>query len=146
MKISNKEKIESDYVLDEQVGYLLRLASQRHAKIFQGNAPDGLTSTQLSALVRIAEIGECSQNRLGRLISMDVATIKGVVNRLKLKGLVVTEPDSKDKRLTVIKLSETAETLVEDLHTSGHQISEETLRPLSKSEQTTLLRLLKKLS
>jgi len=140
------QEVGPDYVLDEQIGYILRLASQRHSNIFQGQAPEGLTPTQFSALVRIAEIGECSQNHLGRLTSMDVATIKGVVDRLKKKGLVLTEPDANDKRRTIIKLAESARTLVEDLQVIGWRISEETLRPLSKSEQATLLRLLKKVS
>ena len=49
---------ENTYRLDDQVGYLLRLASQRHTTIFQSLSVEGLTPTQFSALVRIAEQGE----------------------------------------------------------------------------------------
>ncbi len=140
------EEFGQNYALDQQIGYLLRLASQRHANIFLGNAPKGLTPMQFSALIRIAEVGECSQNHLGRMTSMDVATIKGVVDRLKKKGMMVTEPDAHDKRRTIIKLTKSAKALVDELFVVGCRISEETLRPLSKSEQATLLRLLKKIS
>ena len=146
MGIAKTQDVEIDYLLDEQIGYLLRLANQRHANIFHGHAPKGLTTTQFSALVRIAQIGECSQNHLGRLTSMDVATIKGVVDRLKKKGLVRTQPDPCDKRRTIIRLAESARSLVEELHEKGRRISDETLRPLSQSEQATLLRLLKRVS
>ena len=134
------------YVLDEQIGYILRVVSQRHASIFQAHSLDGLTPRQFSALIRIAEVGACSQNHLGRLTSMDVATIKGVVDRLKRKGLVALEPDKTDKRRTIIRLTEAAAAMIDGLHAVGHRISEETLRPLSPSEQATLVRLLRKIT
>ena len=77
-----------NYSLDEQVGYLLRLASQRHSGIFLQQISENLTPTQFSTLIRISEGGELSQNHLGRLASMDVATVKGVVDRLKAKELI----------------------------------------------------------
>jgi DNA-binding MarR family transcriptional regulator len=135
-----------EYKLDEQVGYVLRLASQRHAAIFHDHTLEGITPTQFSALVRIAEIGQCSQNRLGRLVSMDVATIKGVVDRLNKKGLVRLAPDETDKRRTSISLTEKAQGMIDGLRETGLSITEETLKPLSTAERATLLRLLKKIS
>jgi DNA-binding MarR family transcriptional regulator len=69
--------------------FLLRLASQRHAVIFQKHIGDDLTSTQFATLMRVAEYGDVSQNHLGRLAAMDGATIKGVVDRLKQKKFIV---------------------------------------------------------
>ena len=59
--VANNET-DLDYVLEDQVGYLLRLASQRHSVIFQKHAIENMTPTQFSTLVRVAEIGEVSQN------------------------------------------------------------------------------------
>ena len=56
------------YVLDEQVGFLLRVAMQRHTAIFTGRMVEGLTQTQFAALAKLYEVGSCSQNHLGRLI------------------------------------------------------------------------------
>lgn len=136
---------EDGYVLDEQVGYLLRLASQRHAAIFQSRTVEGLTPTQFSALIRLAEHVAVSQNHLGRLTGMDVATIKGVVDRLKAKGLVTLAADPDDRRRTLISLSERAQALVPALKEMGVRITEETLAPLSAVEARTLKRLLEKL-
>jgi MarR family transcriptional regulator, lower aerobic nicotinate degradation pathway regulator len=133
------------YRLDDQIGYLLRLASQRHATIFQALTINGLTPTQFSALIRISEQGKCSQNRLGRLAAMDVATIKGVVDRLRQKGLIAVEPDPNDKRRTLISLSPTGKDLVARMQDVGHAITAETLNPLSAVEQRTMLKLLRKL-
>ena len=136
---------DAPYFLDEQVGYLLRLASQRHAAIFQTHAPGGLTPTQFSALLRLHKHGNCSQNQLGRLAAMDVATIKGVVDRLRHKGLITAQPDPDDKRRMLITLSDQGRALVDDLKAVGHRITRETLAPLSVTERDTLLRALAKL-
>ena len=134
-----------DYALEDQVGFMLRVASQRHANIFQSNIIGNLTPTQFSTIIRLAEVGKVSQNHLGRLTAMDVATIKGVVDRLKAKGLIQSEPDLIDKRRSVISLSPQGEALVSELKRAGRQISEETLAPLNAKEQKTLLGLLRKI-
>ncbi|CUH66767.1 Nicotinate degradation protein R [Thalassovita gelatinovora] len=133
------------YVLDEQVGYLLRLANQRHATIFQTHAVDGLTPTQFTALVRLAEHGKCSQNQLGRYAAMDIATIKGVVDRLRGKGLVQTEASQQDRRRSLVSLTPAGQDLVQDLYHAGEAITDETLAPLSPAEQRNFIKLLRKL-
>ncbi|MCE8514078.1 MarR family transcriptional regulator [Ruegeria pomeroyi] len=134
------------YRLEDQVGYLLRLASQRHAAIFQSQTIEGLTATQFAALVRLSEHGKCSQNQLGRLAAMDVATIKGVVDRLRQKGLTLAEPDPGDKRRMLISLSPQGAALVARMKDAGARITADTLAPLSPTEQRSFLRLLAKLS
>ena len=136
---------DAEYILDDQVGYLLRLASQRHAVIFQTHVSD-LTPTQFSTLIRISEHGALSQNHLGRLAAMDVATIKGVVDRLKAKGLVRSTPDPNDKRRSSIMLTDAGEATIARLKRDGLVISQDTLAPLKPAEQKTFLALLKRLT
>ena len=131
------------YRLEDQVGYLLRLASQRHSIIFQNRISKDLTPTQFSTLIRVAEKKKVSQNRLGRLAAIDIATIKGVVDRLKAKGLVQATADPGDKRRSIISLTDAGAQLMEQLYTDGFGISHEPLAPLKKSEQKTLLLLRK---
>lgn len=135
-----------NYSLDEQVGFLLRLASQRHAVIFQENVSENLTPTQFSTMMRVAEHGELSQNHLGRLAAMDIATIKGVVDRLKQKGLLVAKTDANDKRRTIISLTAKGSEMIQQLCNDGLEISQKTLSPLTLSESKRLLTLLKKIS
>lgn len=147
MDTSQKLKDPTDeYLLDDQVGYLLRLVSQRHALIFQEYISADLTPTQFSTLIRVAEQGAVSQNHLGRLAAMDIATIKGVVDRLKQKGLLVTNPDANDKRRSIISLTKEGAQMMDKLRRDGKSISEATLAPLKSSEQKRLLELLKKIS
>ena len=134
------------YRLEEQIGYLLRLASQRHSVIFQNRISEELTPTQFATLIRVAEEKEVSQNQLGRLAAMDIATTKGVVDRLKAKGLLQTATDPNDQRRAIISLTAAGRGLIDQLHQDGHRITQETLAPLKASERKTLLALLNKIS
>lgn len=134
------------YRLDEQIGYILRLANQRHASVFNKHSDLGLTPTQFAALVRIGEMGSCSQNLLGRRTAMDVATIKGVVTRLKAKGFIQLSADPGDKRRTVVSLSAQGQSVMDQLHDFGARVTEETLAPLSTDERKVFLDMLKRLT
>ena len=139
------ENNDNSYVLDHQVGYLLRLANQRHSSLFQEIVPLGLTPTQFAALVKLAELGKCSQNELGRRTAMDVATIKGVIERLSKKGLVEINPDPNDKRRAILSIPADQTKIIPDLYEAGKKISNLTLSPLSASEQKIFVRMLKRL-
>lgn len=135
-----------DYRLEEQVGYLLRLAMQRHGQILQAHMLHDLTATQFAALMRLAEIGTCSQNELGRQIAVDAATIKGVIDRLRKKGFIVTHPDPDDKRRLMLSLAAGCGALIADLHQAGFHITDETLKPLSPKERETFVAMLSRMA
>lgn len=134
-----------DYRLDDQIGFLLRQANQRHTAIFARLIPAGLTPTQFAALARLGETGCASQNELGRQTSMDIATVKGVVDRLRDKSLIATAHDPKDKRRTLLSLTSAGKAILENATNAARSITAETLKPLSESEQKTLLHLLSKI-
>ena len=135
----------ASYVLEQQVGYVLRQASQRHAAIFNEHIPDALTTTQFAALAKLQEVGPCSQNRLGRMTSMDGATIKGVTDRLIQRGFVEARPDPADNRRRVLALTALGlETALRAIP-AALSISDETLKPLAPEERAQFLKLLKKL-
>ena len=134
------------YMLVEQVGFMMRLAGQRHSGIFQVHAPLGLTPAKFSVLIKVLELGECSQNDLGRKTAMDVATIKGVVDRLRARDLVYVKPDPSDKRRALVVPTKGTKAMAQDLKDAGHQITKETLEPLRELEREMFLTLLAKIS
>lgn len=136
----------SSYVLDEQVGFLLRVAMQRHTSIFTSLMAAKLTQTQFAALAKLLEVGACSQNHLGRLIYLDAATIKGVVDRLKLRKFITTQSDPNDRRRRAITLTEQGRAITKQAVETAGRITARTLVPLSPEEQRTIARLLKKLT
>ena len=101
------------YILDEQIGFILRQVWQRHATIFAREIGINLTPTQWAALAKLTETGPCSQNLLGRLTAMDVATIKGVIDRLTARGLTETSPDPEDGRRLLVSLTRAGQQLAE---------------------------------
>jgi MarR family transcriptional regulator, lower aerobic nicotinate degradation pathway regulator len=135
----------ADYVLDAQAGFILRQASQRHAALFAARMGAETTPTQWAALSKLYEIGPTSQNQLGRMTAMDVATIKGVVDRLMKRGFVRSASDKADARRRLVALSEEGSAFVEANAATAHAITRETLAPLSGREKSLFIALLNKL-
>ena len=133
-----------EYILDDQVGFILRQASQRHSALFSGRFGT-VTATQWAALAKLVETGPTSQNQLGRRTAMDVATINGVVDRLAKKGLISSKADTRDGRRLLLELTAEGEAYVAEMLKAGHEVTRETLAPLTARESATLVELLRKL-
>ena len=134
----------NDYRLDDQVGYKLRLATQRHLEIFSQHMTD-VTPTQFSILARLYEVGETSQNQLGRLVAMDAATTKGVISRLLEKQLVEARADPNDLRRRQISLTDAGRELTIASIEKAKKISAETVVHLTERDVQRLLALLDKI-
>ncbi len=134
------------YVLDDQIGFLLRVAMQRHTAIFMSQMTPKLTQTQFAALAKLMEVGACSQNQLGRLIYLDAATIKGVVDRLKLRKLITTQADPGDRRRRAITLTKQGRAVTKEATELAGRITANTLVPLTAEEQRSIVKLLKRLA
>lgn len=133
-----------DYRLGDQVGFVLRKANQRHLAIFATQIGD-LTPPQFAALAKLAEVGETSQNQLGSLVAMDAATVKGVIDRLKGRGLVDVRNHEEDRRRIVVSLTQAGSEALARLVPVARAVTEETLSPLTAREAATLMRLLAKM-
>ncbi len=134
------------FVLDEQLGFLLRIAMQRLTANFNARMIEALTPTQFVALAKLYEVGPCSQNHLGRLIHLDAATIKGVVDRLGARGFVTALNDPNDRRRRAVALTERGRLVTQAATLVAAEITATTLALLTAEEQRTLARLLKKLN
>lgn len=143
--VISRAETSGGYVLDEQAGFLMRVAMQRHTAIFMSRMIEGLTQTQFAAMAKLLEVGPCSQNHLGRLIYLDAATIKGVVDRLQIRRFVTTQSDPHDRRRRAIALTENGRRVAEEAVTVAADITAETLAPLTAEERREVARLLDKL-
>lgn len=146
---SRREKASAEaapgYALEDQVGFLLRQANQRHTMLFAERMIESLTPTQWATLAKLHEQGPLSQNLLGRLTAMDAATIKGVVDRLVARGFVAGEDDPADARRLQLALTPEGRAVARRAIPIALAITEETLAPLSAAERKTLMRLLEKI-
>jgi DNA-binding MarR family transcriptional regulator len=134
-----------DYVLEAQVGFMLRQAYQRHSVLFAEMMGDAVTTTQWAALSKLHQVGDCSQNQLGRLIGMDVATIKGVVERLVKRGYLQIAPDLTDRRRLVLTLTDEGRATYARLAPVALAVSDATLAPLRPQDRDAFMHLLRAL-
>ena len=144
--IENKRSARIEYKVDRQIGFYLRQASQRHVSIFASMMGDKLTTTQWAALSKLSEIQPCSQNQLGRETAMDVATVKGVVDRLVKRGFVKTAADPSDGRRLVLSLTDEGSEAIARNVPTALAVTEKTLEPLTSAERMMLLELIRKIS
>ncbi|MBP2549132.1 DNA-binding MarR family transcriptional regulator [Neorhizobium galegae] len=133
------------YKVDQQIGFFLRQANQRHVAIFSALMGDRLTTTQWAALTKLREIQPTSQNQLGRDTAMDVATIKGVVDRLVARGYVATAPDPQDGRRLILSLTGEGEAAIARNIKTAIAVTDDTLSPLTSGERMMLIELLRKI-
>ena len=133
------------YVLERQIGFIMRQAVQRHIAIFSALIPE-MTPTQFAALAKLCELGQASQNELGRLTSMDVATIKGVVDRLRVRSLINSAPLESDKRRLMLTPTRKGRALYRKCAPQAVEVTRQTLAPLDDEEHRQLLQLLERLT
>lgn len=133
-----------DYRLDDQIGFKLRVANQKHLEIFTAAMPD-LTPRQFAVMAKLLEQGPLSQNHLGRQVAMDAATTKGVIERLLRKGYVRASPSGNDRRRLEISLTKEGVAATEEATAIARAISARTARNLTDRELQRLLALLDKL-
>jgi DNA-binding MarR family transcriptional regulator len=140
----NQSEAKSAYKLEDQIGFRLRLANQKHLELFGAHMPD-VTPTQFAILARLSQDGSLSQNLLGRRVGMDAATTKGVVDRLRSKGWVQSEPSKTDLRRLEISLTPQGTQFAHDAIVRAQIVSEQTTKNLNPRETERLLALLGKL-
>jgi len=134
-------------MLDERVGHLLRRAYQRHMTIFQQHMNEfNLTPPQFITLAHLFEHGNCSQSDLGRLTAIDHTTIRGIINRLKARGLLNTESDPEDARKVTTVLTPKGKEITKQALSRIDDVSELTLNGINEVERVALFHLLRRLA
>jgi DNA-binding MarR family transcriptional regulator len=145
-RAAKRGPVATSYVLEQQVGFLLRCAHQRASETFKAiMGRFGVTPRQFAALAKLDDLGTVSQNQLGRLTAMDPATISGVIARLGARGLVQQSPDPRDGRLLALGLTAAGAQTIAAMKGVAAQVSQRTLDPLSAVEAGAFLKALAKI-
>lgn len=146
VKSVSRKAGDADYELESQVGFLLRRAHQRASSIFNELTPtESLTPPQFAVLVKINQLGQVSQNQLGRLVDIDRATVQGIVLRLSQRRLITRSEDPQHKRRLLLSLSNDGKSLLKRYLKQAPLVSRKTLEPLNRAEQRELLALLERM-
>ena len=137
---------QEEYDFSEQIGHLLRRAYQRHLAIFQANACEPqITSTQFVTLCTLRDQGAANQTEIVAATGIDQATIRGIVERLKRRGLVAFQSDPHDRRKVIVVLTGTGKALLERMIPCAERISELTMGTLNAAERAAIMFALRKM-
>jgi MarR family transcriptional regulator, lower aerobic nicotinate degradation pathway regulator len=141
----NDAKTSKDFILEDQVGFLVRAVSQRNTELFSKHMIAGLTRVQFSTMAKLLDVEFSSQNELGRLLLMDRATIRDVVIRLRQRGFIHVQPDKHDRRQHVLGLTKLGQRITRRAMRVAPVITEKMLERLSDNERRQIVKLLRKI-
>jgi DNA-binding MarR family transcriptional regulator len=96
-------------------------------------------------LLRRREVWRALPSELAEEQGITRATMSGLTQRLEKQGLITREPDDRDRRQTVLVLTQTGASLIERVLPECIALMERTLSPLDDEEKDELKRLLEKL-
>ena len=137
----------NDYRFTEQIGHLLRRAYQRHMAIFKETVPDSqLTASQFVVLCSIRDLGGGEVADVVAATAIDEPSVRGIIERLKWRNLVAVSHEPGDARHMAVSLTPEGTELVEQTVPFALEISELTFGEGDRTERSTLLALLRRIS
>ena len=138
--------VNADFDFTEQVGHLLRRAYQCHVAIFQQTIKNfQLTAAQFAVLCTVREQISCSLSEIVGVTAIDQATVRGIIERLKLRKLITVSHNPDDRRKVSVSMTDDGMTVIEQTIPVVEQISEMTFNGLNPAERVALLYLLRKM-
>ncbi|MGB6064264.1 MAG: MarR family transcriptional regulator [Desulfomonilaceae bacterium] len=131
---------------EDCIVYLLAKAYQRALSVVKRHLTAyGLTPVQQLVLEAVHQEEGLSAGDLGKKLTLDLATLSGILDRMAERGWIVKQTDPNDKRLLQIHLTDQARDLEPTLMQERDKANDEILGNLSLEEKVLLKRLLKDL-
>lgn len=95
-------------------------------------------------LLTLAEMGQPSLNALTQRVARDKSQMTRTVRSLEAKGLVERSPSPDDARVTLLRVTDQGQAVVEGLQIAVADTIGDILAPISKAEEDALKDLLKR--
>jgi DNA-binding MarR family transcriptional regulator len=147
LALRKSKEVKFDEVRD-RFGFLLRRAYQVMRASLENDPANtlGLTSTQHSVLTIAGGNEGLDQIGIARLLDLDRTTTGLAIKNLEKNGLVSRVRDKKDRRSLIIKLTAKARKKIPSIQDWALGAHTRNSSKLTRAEQKTLRRLLKKLA
>jgi DNA-binding MarR family transcriptional regulator len=128
----------------DNIVFLLAKAHQRSQGVLKGYLQTfGLTPMQCLFMESLWEEDGLSVGEIGRLISLDTATLAGILDRMVTAGWVRRETDPDDGRVARVYLSDKARAAIGDLAGSIERTNNELLSNFTPEEKILFKRFLR---
>ncbi|RPF37610.1 MarR family winged helix-turn-helix transcriptional regulator [Streptomyces sp. TLI_185] len=123
-----------------------RAAARGRALVAEALAAEGLKMWHHVVLSAVRDLGPVAQADLGRSVQLDPKDLVGVLNDLQSAGLVVREPDPKDRRKNAVSVTGQGARLLKRCERAARAANDELLAPLSAAERDQFMSLLIRIS
>ena len=125
---------------DTQLASRLRLAVMRLARVLRQKAQEGITPSQLSALVSVEREGPVTLGELAALEGVQPPTMTRIVAALEEADLVEREVDPADRRISRLHITPGARKLLEKNRSRKTAYLASRMRDISDEERDVLAR------
>ncbi|MFI1166172.1 MarR family winged helix-turn-helix transcriptional regulator [Streptomyces sp. NPDC020801] len=123
-----------------------RAAARGRALVAEALAVEGLRMWHHVVLSAVRDLAPVAQADLGRSVGLDPKDLVGVLNDLQSAGLVVREPDLRDRRKNAVSLTEEGGRLLTRCEKAAREANDTLLAPLSSAERKRFMDLLIRIS
>ncbi|MEU6280325.1 MarR family winged helix-turn-helix transcriptional regulator [Streptomyces sp. NPDC047028] len=123
-----------------------RAAARGRALVAEALAAEGMKMWHHVVLSAVRDLAPVAQADLGRGVGLDPKDLVGVLNDLQSAGLVVREPDPRDRRKNAVSLTGDGTRLLVRCERAAREANDELLAPLSPGERQHFTDLLTRIS
>jgi MarR family transcriptional regulator, organic hydroperoxide resistance regulator len=122
--------------VEDCISFLVGKAGQQVARRARQNlAPHGVTPTQYAVLKVLWERDGQSATELGARLSIDSATVTGVVDRLETAGLLQRRHHGEDRRINALFVTDRGRALQKPLDAAMERLNDEVARELGDAAE-----------
>ncbi|MGI6178133.1 MAG: MarR family winged helix-turn-helix transcriptional regulator [Eubacterium sp.] len=132
--------IEDNYLLIK-MHRIINQIDRRTAHIAAGYE---LTLSQFGVLEALYHLGDLTVGEVKEKILSSDGTIPVVVNNLEKRGLLVRKKDERDKRKSILSLTEKGEKLISEAYPANEEMIHDELSVWTKEEKSRLADILNK--
>jgi len=123
-----------------------RAAACGRALVAEALAAEGMKMWHHVVLSAVRDLAPVAQADLGRGVRLDPKDLVGVLNDLQAAGLVLREPDPRDRRKNAVSLTDEGARLLKRCEKAARQANDELLGSLSTAERAQFMSLLIRIS
>ncbi|MEV5341835.1 MarR family winged helix-turn-helix transcriptional regulator [Streptomyces sp. NPDC052676] len=123
-----------------------RAAARGRALVAEALAEEGLRMWHHVVLSAVRDLAPVAQADLGRGVGLDPKDVVGILNDLQSAGLVVREPDPRDRRKNAVSLTGEGARLLERCERAARAANDELLAPLTGAERERFVGMLRRIS
>jgi DNA-binding MarR family transcriptional regulator len=123
-----------------------RAAARGRSLVAEALAAEGMKMWHHVVLSAVRDLAPVAQADLGRSVGLDPKDLVGVLNDLQSAGLVVREPDPRDRRKNAVSLTGEGARRLERCRKAAREANDALLAPLSSAERDQFMGLLIRIS